>query len=327
MTQIWALTDHRPGTANQVLGVSRKTGFQVTEKPLAYTRVANLPNPLARPFAMLAIEPECRRGLTSPVPEIIVSAGRRAALIALALKRRFPRVMLVQMMHPGCALTHFDLVALPRHDHPPARANVIATLGAPHALSDQTLFSARARMPLNTDLYPRPWTLVCVGGNTVYGNFTLADMQRLVASLAPFTQHGGSILMTASRRTPPALVMAAREGLSESYPLTGLSVYHPGQTGDNPYHAWLAQADRVVVTADSVSMISEAAYTGKPVYVFHPHKAAGAKHLHFIEDMVEQGCVRRLDAYDSLWNNSVRLDEAQRVAEAVRQLHAARTVV
>jgi uncharacterized protein len=317
MVQIWGLTDHRIGTANQVRGVARHTRFTVAEIALEYTGWADLPNFATFGNGLRGVQKQIRSSFHSPWPDVVIAAGRRTAPVALWIKSQHPSVKLVQIMHPDMALRAFDLVVLPTHDLPEVKPNILTTLGAPHALNDEMLFAARARLPLNVDRFPKPWTMVCVGGNSPSGKFTLHDAEQLVSSLAPVAGEG-SLLVTGSRRTPPAIMHHTIEQIRATYPFVTLDVHMPEQQEENPYHAWLAQADRIVVTADSVSMVSEAAYTSKPVYVFMPSTAASPKHRHFIDDMIEASYIRQLETYDPLWRGSVRLDEAQKVARVIR---------
>lgn len=316
---VWALTDYRPGTANQVRGVANNIKQGSKEVKLAYTRLATLPNAVIRHMPLLALDKKTRLEIAPPWPNIVVSAGRRAAPVVLYVKRRNPETLAIHVMNPGLPYDRFDLVVLPRHDNPPSQDNVLSTLGAPHALMDEQLFGARARLPLDPDQLPKPWTLLCLGGNTDYGAFTLADIERLVGEMAAVAEQTGTLLITASRRTPPAIIRVLKEKLETLYPDLHHQIYSPEQPGENPYHAWLAQAHHVIVTTDSVSMMSEAAYTITPLYSFTPEKAAGPKHRAFVEEMYQEGYVRPLGEFDPSWKCDMRLDEAGRIAKVVKQ--------
>ncbi len=320
MVNIWALTDHRPGTANQVLGVAHRMPHIVTEQKLHYSRLSKLPNGILGVLGLAGLTRVSRTHISPPWPDIVIAAGRRAAPVGAYIKRKSPKTVVVHLMHPWLPLERFDLVILPAHDHVAPRSNILTTLGAPHTLTEETLFSARARMPLNPDLLPKPWTLLCLGGNTSHGSFLLTDVERLVAELQPIAKDGGAILMTSSRRTPPALASAAVDAITATYPELTLSFYSPEYPEENPYHAWLSQADRIIVTADSVSMISEAAFTTVPLYTFAPQKAAASKHLRFVEELIREGYAKPLESYDPLWASSPRLDESKRVADAIEKL-------
>ena len=321
MIQCWALIDYRPGTANQVLGIARHTGFAVAEKRLQYNKIAAMPNYFKFGNKLRGIDAASRKAIRAPWPDIVISAGRRTAPVAAHIKLYHPDVKLVHLMKPEWSRQIFDMVVMPRHDAPKEDHSVITTLGAPHALTDDLLFAARARMPLNPDLLPRPWTLLCLGGNTSHGAFLIADIHEIVQQLEPFVRQG-SLLLTGSRRTTSALERAALDHIKQSYPHIGVQSYFSDQGTENPYHAWLAQADQVITTGDSVSMISEASFMAKPVYVYMPEKAASAKHQHFCEDMVNEGYLRDMRAYDPLWQSSARLDEAARIGRKLKEFMA-----
>jgi uncharacterized protein len=318
MTQIWAVTDYRIGTANQVLGVARHLRVDVIEKKLAYTRLSKLPNILTFGNGLRGIDSASREEFHAPYPEMVITAGRRAAPVAAHIKARSPHTKLIHIMQPHMSLQPFDLVVIPSHDTHAPHPRIMTTLGAPHALTDELLFAARARSPLNPELLPRPWTLLCLGGNTKHGMFSLADSAALVAALAPLGREG-TILVTSSRRTPPAVAQVTMESIRHTYPALHLEYYSPQQSEENPYHAWLVQSDRIVITADSVSMICEAAFTAKATYIFTPKEAASPKHQRFVSDMVDADYVKRIESYNPLWHGGVRLDEARRVANRIKE--------
>ncbi|TAE83089.1 MAG: hypothetical protein EAZ74_00810 [Alphaproteobacteria bacterium] len=319
MTLCWTLLDHRPGTANQVIGLARATGFTIVEKHLEYNRLAQLPNALHF-YGLMGLIKASRVHIRPPWPDVVIAAGRRAAPVAHHIKRTHTSTKLVHLMHPELPLSQFDLIILPQHDGTEERGNIVTSFGAPHLLTDTLLFEARARLPLNPDIFPKPWTMLALGGNTPHGSFRLSDALHLVQLLAPLAHEGGTLLLTPSRRTPHALLRAVMDEFAKLYPLTRMHVYHIGQEGENPYHAWLAQADRCIVTADSISMVSEAAFVGKPLYLYAPRDAMSDKHRSFMQAMIESDYARSLQDIHPLWVGGLRLDEASRLARNIINL-------
>ena len=99
------------------------------------------------------------------------------------------------------------------------------------------------------------------GANKAY-RLTLRRLGEIADAVAAILRTaGGSALVTPSRRTGASGARAAARSAR------GLSASVWDGSGENPYFAYLALADAFLVTADSVSMISEAAATGKPVHV------------------------------------------------------------
>jgi mitochondrial fission protein ELM1 len=119
------------------------------------------------------------------------------------------------------------------------------------------------------------------------------------------------VLATTSRRTGTEASDALAAGLSSCLNL----VYRWGEPGENPYLGYLATADAIVVTADSVSMISEACATGAPVFIALP-ELAGPRHRRLIATLSRAGQVRLLHNNIRPWERPP-LDEAGRVAEEI----------
>lgn len=312
---IWVLNDDRPGHRAQTLGIAEALGRAFRPIELQYTAAADLPN-----FLMGAsfggLTADTRVQLTAPWPHLIIAAGRRTAPVARHIKDLSQGACrIVQIMLPGHgALDRFDLLVVPNHDRPQPRDNLITIAGAPHRFNEKTLANlAEAWGPRFAHL-PRPWIALLVGGGSKRKGFP-ADLARQLGETADqlARQAGGSLLITTSRRTDPAAAQA----------LLG-AVHVPnhqfrwGDAGDNPYGAYLALADHLIVTADSISMCSEACAGHAPVWLYAPKQIASHKHRLFVDELIAAGMARPLG--DSLedWSHSP-LDEAGRIAAEIKR--------
>jgi hypothetical protein len=156
------------------------------------------------------------------------------------------------------------LVIAPPQFQLPSRPNVLR-LDLPLMRVDEAAIAAaadawRARL---ADL-PRPLVALLVGGPTKPYVFDQAVARRLIAQCRQIAAaEGGTLYVTTSRRTPPAVV----EALAAALP-AGARLYRWDGGGDNPYHALLGLADRFVVTGDSISMMVEVVRLGKPLAIF-----------------------------------------------------------
>ena len=307
---VWVLHDGKPGMASQAIGLAEATGFPFAEKaltiraPWAWLPAQLWPAPLA------AVRAKGQR-LTPPWPDLVIGCGRNTAAPALAIRRAsFGRTVAAQVQDPRIGRREFDLLVVPEHDRLRG-PQVIVTRGAVHRVTDERLAAERKHFPL-LEALPRPILGVLIGGaNRAYQ----LDLQRLAeiadAVAAVLRRDGGSALVTASRRTGPAGLALLRERLGG---LPGL-VWDGG--GDNPYYAFLALADALLVTADSVSMISEAAATGKPVHIID--LAGGdAKFRRFHATMREAGITRPWRGRIEQWSYP-RLDDTARAAAEIRR--------
>ena len=321
---IWVLADDRAGNVTQTLGVAEALGRPFVTKTLRYTPLAKL-HSLLQGASRVGLTPESRAGLTSPWPDLVIAAGRRTAPVARWIKRTSSkRVTIVQLMNPGLAgANEFDLIVVPRHDCvAPERdtaPNVLRITGAPHRMTPARLAGARAQWESRLSGLPRPFIAVLAGGATHSKPFPASRAVELGAWATHLAKSaGGSVLLATSRRTGAAAEQALLAQIPEPR-----SAFLWGQGGDNPYAGFLALADAVVVTGDSVSMCSEACATEGPVYIFAPDGMASVKHQRLHRELVQLEMARRLtpDAVYQHWRHPP-LNAANDVARAIEQLLA-----
>lgn len=311
---VWALLDDRAGNRSQCLGVAEALGLEYRVKEVRYSPLAHLPNMmLGKSF--LGLSMESRLGFKPPWPDLIIAAGRRTAPVARAIKaRNGGRSKLIQIMHPGnSGLSDFDLVAVPSHDSPVSGRNVLTILGAPHGITPTLLSDAASEWGGKVAGLPAPRIAVLVGGSTRRRTFT-TEMGRKLGVLANNMAHaaGGSLLISTSRRTGagPEEAMLSQIGVPHA-------IFRWGQEGPNPYRGYLALADAIVVTGDSVSMCSEVCATEAPVYIYAPPGLITDKHARLHDQLYEQGYARPLSSEWSSWTHR-RLNSALEIAEYTR---------
>lgn len=192
-------------------------------------------------------------------PDLTISAGHRSVPIVQALRTTTGgRLRSIHVGFPRISPEKFDLViATPQYPIPdqphllrlPFALTRAAT--APADPGDERLLSS----------LPQPRRLMIVGGPTLFWTIDeSALLQRLSDMLSEAARDGGSVMVTTSPRTPRELEHSLAEALSASSVPTLLAA--PGKPPR--YSSLLAAADSIHVTADSVSMISDAIWTGKP---------------------------------------------------------------
>lgn len=321
---VWVLADDRPGNVGQCLGVAEALVLPYAVKQIRYDRFGLLPNPL-RGASLLGTDRESRAALAAPWPRLVIAAGRRTAPVARWIKRR-SGAALVQIMDPGPGgRSEFDLIAIPNHDGPNhdgwrfQGANVLHITGAPHRVSAARLETEGALWAPRFAHLPRPWIAVIVGGATRKIPFPpemAAELGRRAASLAGSAK--GSVLVTTSRRTGAQSEAALLAAIPEPR-----FVHRWGAQGDNPYFGFLALADAVVVTGDSVSMCSEACAAPAPVYVYAPPGWVAAKHARLHQELFAGNWARPLgeDTVLQPWEREP-LNSAHTIAQAIRELLA-----
>ncbi|MEI7036636.1 mitochondrial fission ELM1 family protein [Fulvimonas yonginensis] len=269
--ECWAITDAAAGNQRQALALAERLGLPVRHlvleprAPWAWFAPRWLPGGL---FALPAIE---RARLLPPWPRVAVGCGRTAALFTRMLRRLADgRCHTVQILDPRIDPAHWDTVIAPRHDGL-AGPNVLSPLGSLNPIDEHWLDDAREAWQHLAGL-PAPRIGVLLGGPRRGVPLDAGWTSAFVEGLRDLQRrHGGSLLTLASRRTPTVLADALRGGLSG---LPGLH-WRGSADGPNPYPGVLAWANRLVVTPDSVNMLSEACAVGCPVQTFTPGPLPG----------------------------------------------------
>jgi mitochondrial fission protein ELM1 len=247
-----------------------------------------------------------------PWPRLIISSGGRSVPIAIAVKRLSDRPTFALHIHdPRAARARFDLIAAPAHDGL-AGANVIATSGSIHRITPGRLAEAARSFAPRIEHLPHPRVAVLLGGDSKAFSFPPEEGAALGEKLAALAREtGGSLLLTPSRRTRPETLAALTNAVA------GVPQFVWDGTGDNPYFGFLAIADAFVVTEDSVNMASEAAGTGKPVYV-QALPGQSRRLARFHAAMRERGATRPFEGRLEMWS-SAPVDDTTTVASAVRR--------
>jgi uncharacterized protein len=297
--------------ASQALGLAEAVGFRFLEKPLAirFPWACLPPGLWVLPFNATG-----NRGarLAPPWPDLVIACGRNAAMPALAVRRASRgKTLAVQIQDPGIGRNEFDLFVVPEHDRLRGR-HVIVTRGAVHRITQARLEAERCRFPALAAM-PRPILAVLIGGSNKVYRLTLCRLGEIADTVsAVLSAEGGSALVTPSRRTGAAGVAWLRDRLK------GHSASIWDGTGENPYFAFLALADAILVTSDSVSMVSEAAATGKPVHILELD-GGGPKFSRFHATMQGAGITRPFAGRIESWSYPVP-DDTARAGAAVRAL-------
>ncbi len=308
----WAISDGAAGNERQATALADALGVPMRILRIRVRQPWDALAPRLAIGARWAVRDEDDRPLGPPWPGIAIGCGRRAALVTRALRKwSAGEAFTVQILDPRIDTGAFDVVVAPTHDGIEG-ANVIRSIGALNPVDARWLADARARFA-QLGALPQPRTAVLIGATNRAQRLDAGYFDALIDRLgALHASDGGSFLVSVSRRTPADAVARLRAAFA-AFP--GV-FWGGGEDGENPYAAFLAFADRLVVTPDSVNMISEACATGKPVYTFAPEPIAG-KLAAFHRELRASGHLRTLGelAHKPL---PPPLAETREIAELVR---------
>ncbi len=314
---VWVLDDPRAGTSGQAIGVAERLGVPHLRVPLSWNWQAHLAAlPATGSLRGLATAQGGGRvwPFTAPRgPALALSAGSRSQAVALWLRSTFgTRIVHCMMPHLGYHAALFDLLVVSRHDRPPPLPNVLPVLGVTHRLSPLVLSQARVNWAGRLAHLPRPLVALLVGGGLHGAELRPSVANTIGRQVAMLTASlGGSVLATTSRRTGAEATDALAAALAPAMHL----LYRWGEPGVNPYAGFLGLADAVVVTGDSVSMISEACGSEAPVFIVT--HGEGLRHRRLHASLYDAGQARPLGDSLSPWPRTP-LDESGRVAIEIR---------
>jgi uncharacterized protein len=303
----WVITEDLAGLRSQALGLAEAAGLAPEMRllqpgaPWKWIGAKFWPNPLGA----------VAQAVQAPLPSMAIGCGGMAGAVLAALRRR--SVQVVQVQNPRMDIGRFDLIVANRHDELTG-PNVFVTRTALHRVTPDRLAAEAALWRDRLASYRRPLVAVLLGGSN--GRYRL-DRQsggQLAADLAAMARRDKvGVAVTPSRRTDPAVTDLMRSALS---PVGG---YVWDLAGENPYFGMLALADAIIVTQDSISMISEAAATSVPVMVASLPGSWRRQDL-FLKPLLDEDRIRPFEGRFATWKTAPLNDTQEAAAEMRRRL-------
>jgi mitochondrial fission protein ELM1 len=266
---VWVLTDDHPGNTTQSLGLAKALGWPYEVKELHFGGLIHLHDFLFGRFGAtrLGLKRSQSAVLTQPWPDLVITTGWRTAHIARWIKKQsHDRTRLVQMGRKGTHVAElYDLAISCRYFRLPPHFRRIETLVPLTEVSSEQLRESAERWRELLTKTSRPRIALLVGGTSYECRFDEETAYRLGVEVRGFAENiGATVFATTSRRTGAKATEALKKGLGDcSY----LHEWQPEQS-ENPYVAYLALADILIVTGESESMLADAAATGKAVYIY-----------------------------------------------------------
>jgi mitochondrial fission protein ELM1 len=249
---VWLLMEQRTGDNNQLLALAAALGWPFEAKQMKYNQFRRI-RPMRRGLATVAAP--SRRIIQPPWPDLVICIGYTSVPVARYIRRQTNgRTKLVHIGNPRARLDDFDLqITTPQYSRT-SQSNLVEL---PFPIGNP----ARTVVPTPDEIawlaaYPEPRRLVAVGGPARYWQLDHTALRDAVERIRRKSQCGSMLIVTSgrTRATTTAFLQRLTEGLHETV------------LGDFPrFGTLLRQADEIYVTADSVSMISEAVLSGKPV--------------------------------------------------------------
>ena len=243
--------------------------------------------------------------------KVIISCGRKSVIPSLALKKKYKdRVFNIHIQDPKVPITKFDLIVCPEHDNLQGE-NVIKTVGAVHYLTNYEI--QKNRDYIDVEKGKKKIVSFILGGPNKYYNFSDEQINFIFNKIkVVFTPQKYRIIVIPSYRTPERIIKKAFNTFSDNH-----IVFK--EVDKKAYLSALSLADYIVVSCDSTSMISEAAITGKPIYVAQM-KSQGNNYRfeNFYSQFKKLNIIRDLEDSVDLWSYN-KLDEVNRISSVIKE--------
>jgi hypothetical protein len=244
--------------------------------------------------------------------DVIISCGRKSVIPSIFFKQNSQKkIFNIHIQDPKVSLKNFDFVVAPEHDDLEGE-NVISTKGALHYLNMKEIDENRGYLEDKINKNKDIITLI-LGGPTKYYKYTKENIQKIYSKLNNnINKKNLHLVVIPSMRTPSETIKLAKEYFGSDHLIID-------NVDKKAYLSGLSLAKFIVVMCDSSSMISEAALTGKPIYVAQiPSSKNDYRFKKFRDLFKELNIIKELNDNLETWNYE-RLDETNRVAQEIKK--------
>ena len=302
------LTEGMHGMISQVEGLAKALDIDFTHHKVELNNFWKLIPPIFTPVSQIVYKKLDHSGF-----DLIISCGRKSIIPSIHLKNTSnKKVFNIHIQDPKVNLDNFDFIVAPEHDAIKGQ-NVITTKGAIHYLTENEINENKDY--LNSFIkkdHREVWALI-LGGPTKYYDYSKKNMKHIFSILYKLLQkHDFQLVVIPSMRTPINTIHYAKEYFGESHTIIK-------NVDKKAYLSALAISKNIVVTCDSSSMISEAALTGKPIYVANIKPKKNDKRFQSFKNLFrELNITRNLGEEVETWNYQ-KLDETNRIANIIKK--------
>jgi uncharacterized protein len=240
--------------------------------------------------------------------DFIISCGRKSVVPSIIIKKMNPKIFTIHIQNPKVNSKYFDAVIAPLHDNLTGK-NIFNTKGAIHYITETEINQAKSY--LNNRIDSNKVVTLILGGPNKYYNFSEEQLKIIFKEIKNnFTSRGYKVIIIPSMRTPKNIINFAEKEFSKD----GLVINFVDKQA---YLSSISLAKFIVVTGDSTSMISEAAISGKPIFVAHMKpKKNNYRFKKFYKLFNELGITRNLGEKVESWKYN-QLNEAERIASII----------
>ena len=300
------LTEGLHGMISQVEGLAKALDLDYFHEKIELNSPWNLIPPSFTPKKKFIFKNQVTKEF-----DVIISCGRKSVIPSIILKKNSSkRVVNIHIQNPKVSLDNFDIIVAPDHDSIEG-SNVLISKGAIHYLTSDEINKAKGYLEDKIEKQKEVITLI-LGGPTKYYNYDNESMIQIFSKInKQIVEKNMQVIVIPSNRTPEKTIQFAKEYFNKNRLILD-------KVDKQAYLSSLALAKYIIVTCDSSSMISEAALTGKPVYVAMIPAMRNDKRFQKFRNLLESmNIIRKLENNLETWSYE-KLDETNRIAKQIK---------
>jgi len=300
------LTEGMHGMISQVEGLAKALDLEYIHEKIELNNFWKLIPPKLTPIQNYVFKNDIKKNFN-----VIISCGRKSVIPSIYLKQKYQnQVMNIHIQDPKVSIENFDFVVVPEHDDLNGK-NVLKSKGALHYLKDNELEENKDY--LKSKINKEKLVTLVVGGPNKYYNYNTSILDEIFFKIKDnFIRKGFQLIFVPSMRTPQNIIDKAKNYFDDSQIIIT-------NVDKKAYLSSLKLADHIVVTCDSTSMISEAAMTGKPIYVAQmPAIRNNLRFRNFFESFKSLNIIRDLENSVENWSYK-KLNETDKISSYIKE--------
>ena len=300
------LTEGMHGMISQVEGLAKALELEFIHEKIELNNFWKLIPPKLTPVKNFVFKNNIKKDFN-----IVISCGRKSVIPSIYLKEKYKdKIMTIHIQDPKVSLNNFDLIVAPEHDGLEGK-NVLKSKGAIHYLTESELEENKSFLKSKVEK-EKIVTLIVGGPNKYYDyNDTVID-EIFLKVKENFINKGYQLIFIPSMRTPKKIIYKAKNYFDKNQIIIN-------DVDKKAYLSSLIIADHIVVTCDSTSMISEAAMTGKPIYVAQmPAIKKNYRFKNFFELFKSLNIIRDLENSVDDWKYE-KLNETKKISGYIKE--------
>ena len=301
------LTQGMHGMISQVEGMAKALNAEYNHKIVRLSFPWNLIPPKFTPISEIILKDKTYLTENETL-DLVISCGRKSVIPSILLKKKNPKIFTIHIQNPKVSFKNFDAIIAPEHDNLNGD-NVYSSKGAIHYITEQEI--NKAKLYLSDKIKSQKLVSLILGGPNKYYSFDKDQLNKIFNEIrSNFISKGYAVIVIPSMRTPKMIIdLAIKEFGADGYVVNSVD--------KQAYLSAFALATNIVVTCDSTSMISEAATSGKPIFVAHMKtKKNNYRFKKFFKLFKEVGITRDLGEQVISWKYN-KFNEAERIATII----------